>query len=260
MGNNLSRSIVFITGSFIGNNCWDEWIIYFESMGYNCLAPGWPYKDAPPEELRNRHPDADIASNNLADLTEYFAAIINSMPGKPIMIGHSLGGLVVQLLLHRGLGGAGVTIHSFPPPGICTFKFSFLRPLWETMAFFTSVKETYMISFRKWIHVIANGMSCEMQKELFYRYAVPESKLVIRDAFKCAAKINFESPHAPLLFISGGNDQVIPASLNFVNYQKYEATDSITHYKLFKGRNHLIFGHPAWIENAAFVLDWLQAI
>lgn len=254
----LSKSVVFITGTFIGNNCWDEWKVYFESKGYQCIAPAWPHKNASPEELRNRHPDEAIASNRLDGLVNYFDNEVNALPGQSIVIGHSLGGLIVQLLLQRGVGAAGVAIHSFPPPGISTFKFSFLKTLWRAIGFFAPTQKTYMISFRKWKRAIANGMTCEQQKQSFYKYALPESKLIIRDTFKCDAKINFTQPHAPLLLISGSSDQIIPPFLNYNNYKKYKPGHSITGYKEFKGRNHLVFDHPSWKENADFILSWLQ--
>lgn len=254
------KSIVFITGTFLGNNCWDEWQQYFESEGYKCMAPAWPHKNAPPEELRNRHPDSAIASNRLTDLTDYFAAIITILPERPIMIGHSLGGLIVQLLLQRGLGAAGVAIHSFPPAGVSSFRFSFLKVWWEGLGFFTPTGNTYLISFRKWKQSIANGMTCEQQKESYYQYAIPESKLIIRDAFKCKAKINFRNPHAPLLLTSGSHDRIIPAALNYNNFKKYTMSHSITDYTAFHGRNHLVFGPSAWEEDADFILCWLGLI
>ena len=256
----LPKSVVFITGTFLGNNCWDDWKLYFESKGYKCMAPGWPYKDTAPEELRNRHPDAAIASNRLEALTDYFAAIISALPEKPIMMGHSLGGLIVQLLLQRGLGAAGVAIHSFPPPGVSTFKFSFLRGWWDAMGPFTSGRSSYQMPFKKWKNVIANGMTCEQQKQLYYKYAIPESKLIIRDAFRCAAKVNFKNPHAPLLFTSGTQDRMIPAAINYSNYRNYEMSHSITDYKEFKGHNHLVFDKPAWGEEADFILYWMHGI
>jgi pimeloyl-ACP methyl ester carboxylesterase len=260
MASILPASVVFITGTFLGNNCWDEWKLYFESKGYKCIAPAWPYKDASPEDLRNRHPDPAIASNRLTDVTDYFAAIANSLTEKPILIGHSLGGLIVQLLLQRGLGAAGVAIHSFPPQSVSTFKFSFLKALWEAMGFFNSARETYMISFKKWKYTITNGMTCEQQKQLYYKYAIPESKLIIRDAFKSIAKINFNNSHPPLLFTSGGWDQIIAASLNYDNYKKYRAGNSIIDYKEFKDRNHLVFDQSAWRDDADFILYWLEGI
>ncbi|MBC7937802.1 MAG: alpha/beta hydrolase [Rhizobacter sp.] len=258
MENNLPKSIVFITGAFVGNNCWDEWIVYFENSGYCCMAPAWPFKDAPPEDLRNRHPDAAIASNRLNDLTDYFATIVNALQEQPIIIGHSLGGLIVQLLLQRGIGAAGVAIHSFPPYGVNTFRYSFIKAWWEAIGLFTSPGKTYMVSFKKWKYTVANGMECQHRKDLYYRYAIPESKLVIRDTFKCMAKINFKKDRAPLLFISGSRDRIIPASLNYMNYKKYRKDNSITDYKESKGQNHLVFGHPAWTEDAEFILYWLQ--
>lgn len=258
--NSLPKSIVFITGTFIGNNCWDEWKPYFENKEYKCIAPAWPYKDASPEELRNRHPDHDIATNRLIGLTDHFGAIINALPEKPILIGHSLGGLIVQLLLQRGLGAAGIAVHSFPPAGITTFKFSFVKAVWEAMALFTSSHETYLVSFRKWKRSFANGMSCEQQKELYYKYAIPESKGIIRDSFKCTVKINFNNPHAPLLFTSGGRDRTIPASLNYLNYKNFKSSTSITGYKNFKDHVHLIFDQSAWQKEAKFILNWLQEI
>jgi pimeloyl-ACP methyl ester carboxylesterase len=255
-----AKSVVFITGTFLGSNCWDEWKLYFESKGYKCIAPSWPYKDASPEELRNRHPDAAVASNRLGGLIDYFADIADELPYKPILIGHSLGGLIVQLLLQCGLGAAGVAIHSFPPPGIGTFKLSFLTAWLGAMGFFTSDRKTYMMSFKNWKDAITNGMTCEQQKQSFYRYAIPESKLVIRDAFKSIARINFNNAHPPLLFTSGGRDQIIPASLNYNNYKKYTNWNSITDYKEFKNHNHLVFGQPAWKENADFILYWLEGI
>ncbi len=115
-----------------------------------------------------------------------------------------------------------------------------------------------MVPLIKWKYAIANGMSFNQQKELYYKYAIPESKLVIGDAFKNAAKINFKKPHAPLLFISGSLDQLIPASLNYNNYKQYKTTDSVTDYRDFKESNHLVFERLVCMEEIDFVLYWLQ--
>jgi len=253
-----SKTIVFITGAFVGNNCWDEWKKYFESKGYNTMAPAWPHKDASPEELRNRQPDAGIASNRLAALTDYYARIVDALTEKPILIGHSIGGLIVQLLLQRGLGDCGVAIHSVPPQGIITFKFSFLKAGWGALGFFTSTKKSFLMSFRQWQYAFTNGMTCEEQKESYYRFAIPESKLIVRDTITSAAKINFNNAHAPLLLTSGSTDHTIPASLNYSNYKKYRKNNSVTDYKEFKGRNHFVLGQPTWREDADYILDWIQ--
>lgn len=260
MSETQPKSVVFITGTFISNHCWDEWIVYFESEGYKCIAPAWPYKNASSEDLRNRPADDPIALNTITSLMDHFAAIIIGLPERPILIGHSLGGLVVQLLLQRELGIAGAAIHSFPPQSISKFTFSFLKATWETMVLFTSERKTYLISFRKWKHAIANGLSWDQQKQLYYKYAIPESKKIIRDMYKCVAKIDFKKVHVPLLFTSGGNDKLVPASLNYCNYKKYATGGSITDYREFKDHNHLVFGQPAWKMEADFILCWLRGL
>lgn len=251
------QTILFITGAFITNGCWDQWKVYFETKGYKTFAPSWPHKDATAEVLRNRQPDALVASNRLADLVDYYAGIIKQLPHQPILIGHSIGGLIVQLLLQRGLGALGAAIHPVPPQGIFTLKLSFLKAGWGALGFFTPVKQSYLISYKAWQYGFTNGMDDEEQKEYYYRYAIPESKLIVRDTITKAAKINFKTVRPPLLIISGSTDHSIPASLNYSNFRKYRNNPSVTDYKEFAGHNHFVFGRSTWKENAEYVLEWI---
>ncbi|OCX52117.1 hypothetical protein BEL04_11520 [Mucilaginibacter sp. PPCGB 2223] len=255
-----SKTIIFITGAFVSNDCWDEWKPYFEQQGYKTLAPAWPYKDAPACSLRQRHPDTDIASQRLANLTAYFTAIVAGLPERPILIGHSMGGLITQLIVQKGLASAGIAIHSLQPQGIFTFKFSFYKAGWGALGFFTDTRKTYLMSFAKWQYAFTNDMPYDEQKEAYYSLLVPESKLLVRDATTPAAKIDFKRPHAPLLFISGSADHFIPASLNYKNFKKYSHHQSVTDYKEFAGRNHFVLGQPGWQELADFILNWLTKI
>jgi pimeloyl-ACP methyl ester carboxylesterase len=255
-----SKTIVFITGAFVSSDCWNEWKTYFEQQGYNTLAPAWPHKDAPACTLRQRHPDTEVASQRLANLANYYENIVRELPEKPILIGHSMGGLITQLLLQKDLAVAGIAIHSLQPQGIFTFKFSFYKAGWPALGFFTNAAKTYLMSFPEWQYAFTNGMPYEQQKEAYYKLLVPESKLVVRDATTSAAKIDFTRPHAPLLFLSGSADKFIPASLNYSNYKKYSDSASVTDYKEFPGRNHFVLGQPGWQQNADFILNWIKNI
>lgn len=147
------RPILFITGAFVGNNCWDEWISFFSEQGYACSAPPWPHKDATPAILRSRQPDPGIASIRLAQLTDHYAMIARSYGEKPILIGHSIGGLLVQLLLQRDLGTAGVSIHPVPPQGGITLELSFYKSTWHPLGLFTDSDESYLMSFEDWQYI-----------------------------------------------------------------------------------------------------------
>jgi alpha-beta hydrolase superfamily lysophospholipase len=251
-------TILFITGAFVSNKCWEEWKVFFENKGFKTMAPAWPYKDAPVEVLRERHPDPQIAGLRLAELIEYFAKIAENLPQKPIVIGHSIGGLIVQILLQRNLAASGIAIHSVPPQGIMTFKFSFLKAGWGPLGYFTSTKKTFLMNFSQWQYAFTNGMSEEWQEKSYCTYAIPESKLIVRDTITSAAKVNFDAPHKPLLLLAGSIDHTIPESLNLSNYKKYTDKNSITDYKVFKGRNHFVLGQPGWQEIAIYIQDWIS--
>lgn len=255
-----SKTIVFITGAFVGTNCWDEWKVFFENKGYKTITPALPHKDASPEELRNRQPNTGIASIRLAELTDYFANIIKKLPEKPILIGHSMGGLIIQLLLQRNIAAAGIAIHSVPPLGVFTFKFSFYKASWGPLGFFTSTKKAFLMNFKQWQYAFTNGMNCDDQTNAYYNFAVPESKLLVRDGLSKAAKVDFNKRHDPLLIISGNGDHFIPASLNYSNYKKYKKNSSVTDYKEFKERNHFVLGQPTWREEADYISAWLNEL
>jgi len=253
-------TILFITGAFVSNKCWDEWKTFFESKGYKTLAPAWPYKDAPAEVLRKRHPDPQIASLRLHQLIEHFENIAKNLPQKPIVIGHSIGGLTAQILLQRNLAAAAVAIHSVPPQGIMTFKFSFLKAGWGPLGFFTSTKKTFLMSFSQWQYAFTNGMPEEWQEKAYFDSVLPESKLIVRDTITSAAKVDFHAPHQPLLLIAGSTDHTIPESLNYSNYKKYTDKNSITDFKVFPERNHFVLNQPGWQEIAVYIQDWINKL
>lgn len=258
-----SNTVVFIHGAFVHYSTWDEWRAYFESKGYKTLAPPWPHKEAPPEVLRSRQPDADIASLRLAQVIDHYAGIIKKLPEKPILVGHSLGGLITQVLVNRGLAAAGIAIHPVPPQGVIPYEFSFLRAGWKSLGLFTSARKSYLMSFRDWQYAFTNGMPLAGQKEAYESAVVPESKLVARDGLTSAARVDFNKPHAPLLFMSGTADHIMPATLTYRIYKRYlkkgNGNGSVTEYKEYKGKNHYVVGLPGWKENADYILGWVQA-
>ncbi len=254
-----TTTIVFITGAFVSHHIWNEWMTWFESKGYNCIAPPWPHKDGTAKELRDRRPnDTDLAGVRLQDVIDHHIDIIKALPTKPIVIGHSLGGLIVQLLVNKGLVAAGVAVHSVPPHGSITFEWSSIRSIWKPMGFLTSSKKTYLMSFSEWKYSIANGMTEQDQKAAYDKYAIPASKLVLRDALTKVTKVDFKKLHPPLLFISGTADNITPELMNYDNFLKYDKDHSMTDYKEFAGRNHLAPVLPTWLQEADYILNWIE--
>ena len=261
MKTSTSKTIMFVTGAFVTHRGWDEWKKYFESKGFTTHAPAWPYKEGSPEELRNLQPnDTALANLTLSEVVDHYADFAKSLPEKPIIIGHSLGGLITQILINRDLGVAGVAIHSVPPMGVFPYEFSFLKAGWKALGLFTSMKKTYLMSFKDWQYAFVNGMPLEEQQKAYKENTIPESKRVARGGLTSAAKVDFKKPHVPLLLISGSTDHIMPAHLNYRNYKKYKQNGSVLDYKEFPGKNHFVVGLPTWREEADYILQWLDSI
>jgi pimeloyl-ACP methyl ester carboxylesterase len=257
---NTSRTVLFITGAFVTNSGWEEWRKYFEEHGYTTYAPPWPFKDATAADLRARHPDGQLASLTFEQLVDSYAAFAENLQEKPILIGHSTGGLIAQLLLQRGLGVACVAYHSVPPKGVLTLKWSFVKSVTPAFGLFKSKKKTYLMSLKHWQYAFTNGMPLDEQKKSYDQNTTPESRRVARGAIGKHAKIYLKKPHLPLLFVSGDQDHIMPASLNQKNYRKYKDENSIIEYKEFPGRNHFAMAQPGWREDADYILSWIGKV
>ena len=251
-----TQTIVFIHGMYMNPLCWEQWMDYFQSKGYKCLAPAWPGRDGPVETLRKQHPDPQLGKLTLADVLTLFTNVISALPEKPILIGHSMGGLVVQLLLQRDLAAAGVAIDSAPPMGVLTTQWSFLKSNWPHITPFVSQQNPIEMTFPRFQYTFVNGMPLSEQRLAYDRYVVPESRRVPRDSL--LAKIDFRQPHPPLLLIAGSADHLITASLNRTNYKRYKSSSSEIALKEFAARTHFIVGQEGWEEVAGYIFDWLN--
>jgi pimeloyl-ACP methyl ester carboxylesterase len=256
-----TKNIVFVTGAFVSNQCWDDWRIYFESKGYTTIAPAWPFKEGDAATLRNRQPnDTDLAALTLKELTDHYAKVVSSFSEKPIVIGHSLGGLITQIICNRDLAAAAVAIHSVPAQGVFPYEFSFLKAGWKSLGLFTSLKKTYLMSFKDWQYAFVNEMPLDEQKAAYEKLTIPESKTVARGGLTSAAAVDYKKEHPPLLLTSGSIDTITPAHLNNRNYKKYAKNNSVLDYKEFSGRNHFVLGQPGWQGDADYILNWLEQV
>ena len=255
-----AKTVVFITGAFVSHICWDEWRKYFESKDYTTYAPPWPFKDAPTAaELRSRQPnDTDLATLTLKEVLDSYINFIKKLPEKPIVIGHSLGGCMTQIIVNRDIPAAGIAIHPVPTLGVIPYEFSFYKGGWKSLGLFTSTKKTYLMSFKDWQYAFVNGMPLEEQKAAYEKFTIPESKTVARGGLTSTVKVDYKKPHPPLLITSGDKDNIIPAHLNLRNFKKYVKNGSVLDYQRFSGRNHFVLGQSTWKEDADSILDWIK--
>jgi pimeloyl-ACP methyl ester carboxylesterase len=175
-------------------------------------------------------------------------------------MGHSLGGLLAQMLIHRGLGAAGVAIDSGAPQGIFTTNPSFVIGNWAAINPLNSSSEAYLMPFEHFQYAFVNGRPMEEQRRAYDEQVVPESLRIARGALTLSAHVDFSKPHAPLLFIAGTSDHIVPAALNRTNYDHYKrGSDSIVDFQEFGGRNHygVVAGHD-WELVADAAIEWAE--
>ena len=253
-----SRTIVFIHGLFQNPNSWKRWAEYFQSKGYTCHVPAYPYHDGDPNALR-QNSDPRLGSVTLKEVVVHLSAFIDTLPEKPILIGHSMGGLVVQKLIASGRGSAGICIDTAPPKGIFSLEWSFLKANFPTINPLQG--NSVCLPSVEWFHyAFCNTMSMEETKKEYQLFVVPESRNIPRSSTLSDGAINFKAPHNPMLFIAGEKDNIIPWSLNKKNYAAYKDSGSKRDFKVFPGRTHYICGQQGWEEVADYCHSWITSI
>jgi alpha-beta hydrolase superfamily lysophospholipase len=250
------KTIMFIHGMFQNPKSWDKWIAFFTNRGYNCMAPAWPKHEGEPEDLR-KYPPQGLGDLHLKNVIRNIEALLLVQDEPPILIGHSVGGLIVQLMVAKGLADLGVAISPVAPNMMMTFDWGFLKnsalianPFKGNEPFYTDLK-SFHASF-------CNTMSMEDTREAFEETATHDSRNMLRDCMGEDGHIDTKMPHAPMLFIGAEKDEVIPAALCKRNAEAYSDELSITDYKKFTNRGHWICGQEGWQEVAGYIEDWLQ--
>ncbi|OGO47970.1 MAG: hypothetical protein A2W37_13805 [Chloroflexi bacterium RBG_16_63_12] len=153
-----SKTIVFIHGMYMTPLCWEQWIGHFQARGYKCLAPAWPGRDKPVATLRKDHPDLQLGQLTFRAVLAHLANILQALDEKPILVGHSMGGLMVQLLLQRALAAAAVAIDSAPPQGVFTTRWSFLKSNWPHINPLAPQSQPIQMSFERFQYTFVNAL------------------------------------------------------------------------------------------------------
>lgn len=254
----MKHPIVFIHGLFQNPASWQHWMDYFSERGFDCLAPAYPFHAGDPAALR-ANPDPDLARLTFSQVMKHLEMVIAALPQPPIVIGHSMGGLAVQTVLNRGKVRAAIAIDSAPPRGIISLQWSFLRANFPTV---NPLKgNSICVPSVDWFHyAFCNTLSLADTQTEYDKYVVPESRNIPRSSTGRDGRIDFARPHAPLLFIAGGSDTIIPPALNRKNARAYTDTNSRVDFHEFPGRGHYICGQPGWQEVAEYCLDWIDKI
>jgi pimeloyl-ACP methyl ester carboxylesterase len=252
-------TIVLIHGLWLTPRSWERWIDRYESRGYRVLAPAWPGMEAEVEAL-NADP-SPIAQLTVDDVVNHYESIIIDLPRPPIIMGHSFGGTFTQILLDRGLGAAGVGVASATVKGVRDLPLSTIKVAAPALSPFKK-GEAVPLSPEEFHYAFTNTLSQEESDQLYRRYHVPAAGTVLREyAFAnfhrdAPTEVDFRrEDRVPLLFITFGEDHLMPPKVGRHMEEKYDDAISITELKEFPGRPHFPTV-PGWEEVADYALSW----
>ena len=255
-------SIVLIHGLWMSPHSWRGWIDRYRAAGHTVHAPAWPGVSELDEELDHTKAPVDIA---LGDVVDHYATFVQGLPERPVLMGHSFGGLITQMLLCRGLGRAGVAIHPAAPRGVYRLPLSVLRSTFPVFRNPSNRHRAVPLTPAEFHYAFANTVSRAESDAWHAKLAIPgpgrplfQSALANFSRKSAAATfVDFTKPdRAPLLLIAGGRDHIVPPSVVYENFNRYRRSPAATDFKLFDDRSHLTAALDGWSDVADYALTW----
>jgi len=258
---NAKPAIVLIPGLWETSLAWENWVENYKARGFEVIAKSWPGMDKSVAELRAN--TESYANLGIGEIVDHYAAIIEKLPVAPIIMGHSFGGAITEILLDRGMGMAGVAIAPAPLKGIYLLPFASLKSAFPVLKNPANNHKAVMLTHDEYHFAFTNSQSLDDSKAAYERYAVPGPGHVLFQsalanfAPHAAARVDYKNPNrAPLLLVGGSLDHTVPASVVKKTGKLQDRSGAITYYKEFEGRNHFTLGAPGWEAVADFAINW----
>ncbi|MFF8831149.1 alpha/beta hydrolase [Streptomyces sp. NPDC015131] len=256
--------VVFIHGLWLLPSSWDRWATVFEAAGYTPLTPGWP-DDPQSVAEANAHPEV-FAGKSVGQVADHFCDLIGRLARKPVVVGHSFGGLITQMIAGRGLAAASVAIDPAPFRGVLPLPFSSLRAAGVVLGNPANYHRAVPLTYDQFRYAFANAVSQEEAEELYERFAVPASGEPLFQA--AVANINpwtevkvdtLAADRGPLLVVSGEKDHTVPWAIANASYKKQvRNTHAVTEIVEMPGRGHSLTIDSGWREVADTALAFAR--
>jgi pimeloyl-ACP methyl ester carboxylesterase len=255
-------TIVLIHGFWVTPRSWENWIAHYEAKGFRVLAPAYPGFEVEVEAL-NADP-APIEAVTVPEIIEHLETVVRELDSPPILIGHSAGGVFTQILLDHGYGAAGVAMNSAPTEGVKVVPLSQIKASFPVLKNPANRHRAVGFTPEQWHYTFTNTFSEEESLALYERYHIPASGAIFWGSALANIHpgeddnhVNYENPdRAPLLFISGSEDHLMPPSVQKSNAKHYKAEGLITEVKEYEGMSHLLPAQEGWEEVADYALEW----
>ncbi|HIE26042.1 TPA: alpha/beta hydrolase [Candidatus Poribacteria bacterium] len=254
----MTETIIMIHGMWGGGWYWKNYKNFFEEKGYHCITPTLRFHDIAPNET----PNPQLGTTSLLDYTEDLEKEINKLDAFPILMGHSMGGLLAQILGSRGLAKALVLLTPASPHGIIALKPSVIKSFWSALTKWGFWRKPMRQTFDEAVYSMLHLLTAEEQRETFDKFVYESGRAGYEIGFwfldsKGAAKVDESKITCPVLVVAGAQDRITPASVVRKVAEKYEAVST---YKEFSDHAHWVIGEPGWQKIAEYISEWLNQV
>jgi non-heme chloroperoxidase len=252
----MAETIVMIHGMWGSGWYWENFKGFFESKGYRCVIPTLRFHDVDP----NAVPDPRLGTTSLLDYAEDLEKLIRELQVRPILMGHSMGGLLAQILGSRGLAKALVLLTPASPRGIVALKPSVIKSFWSGLTTWGFWRKPLRQTFDEAAYSMLNLMPFESQKSIYDQFVFESGRAASEIGFwlfdsKKAARVDESKVTCPVLIIAGEKDRIVPVSITRKIAEKYK---KVSTYKEFPDHSHWVVGEPGWQEIAEYIKEWLH--
>jgi pimeloyl-ACP methyl ester carboxylesterase len=254
--------VIFIHGLWLHASSWQPWADLFAAQGYQPLAPGWP-GDPETVEAARANPEA-IADHGIDDVTDHYAKIIDGLAAKPILIGHSFGGMIAEKLLGLDYAAAAIAIDAAQIKGVLPLPLSALHATLPVFRNPANKHRAVSLTAEQFRFSFGNAVSPEESDTLWERWTIPApgkplfEAAVANFSLHSPAKVNTDnSGRGPLLLIMGGQDHTVPEVITKATLKQYRHSDAVTELAEFADRGHSLTIDSGWREVAGECLSWL---
>lgn len=257
-------TIVLVHGFWMTPRSWEHWKARYEAAGYTVLTPAYPGLEVEVEAL-NEDP-TPIAELTVPKIIEHLESVIAPLDSPPIIMGHSAGGAFTQILLDHGYGAAGVTLNSAPTEGVLQAPFSQLRSVFPVLRNPANRHKAVRFTYEQFVYAFTNGAEASVSRQAYERYVVAVNRDIVLGGVTGNLKPGHQDTwvdyhneeRAPLLFISGTDDHIMPPSVQQSNAKHYKAEGTITEVEEVAGP-HFMVGLDGWESIADRALEWALA-
>ena len=253
----MADTIFMIHGMWGAPWYWENYRRVFEAEGYRCVATTLPYHDMDPRGV----PDPRLGTASLLDYADALERELGQLGEKPIMMDHSMGGLLAQILGARGLANALVLLTPASPAGIVVVTPSVIRSFWSTQTTWGFWKKPMRQTFAEAAYSMLHLLPEKEQKEIYSKFVYESGRAAFETGYwlfdsRGASKVDGSKVTCPVLVVAGAQDRITPASVVRRVARKYKAVST---YKEFENHAHWVVGEPRWQEVAEYVVGWLKS-